>query len=242
MIFRTEHIKSGDAVNLGDRLRCNASNEGPGTIYVYHGASMYPTLRRGDILVVEPRPEKALRRGDTIVFGKFGRPQAVVHRIVDFCNEFVITRGDNNATCDSETVSYAEIVGVVTTVERSGKRARLRGGRVGQILGWNMRVRRTLTSEIAALIRPLYRRLARSSVLRGFRTRLVNPRVIAYRSGGGSELHVYCGSRLAGRLPEGADAWLIYPPYRLLLDEDALPVTHGHHGVDTGIARDRDES
>ena len=58
------------------------------------GTSMRPALRPGD-LVVTTRPA-TLRHGDVVLFREPTRRLRVIHRIVEFDRDSVITRGDNN--------------------------------------------------------------------------------------------------------------------------------------------------
>jgi hypothetical protein len=83
------------------------------------GRSMLPTLRPGDVVVIEA-PTKALRLGDIAVFR---RPEGlVVHRVVS--RRARLQMGDNATTC----LPYEpdDIEGVVTAVHGRGRARDLR--------------------------------------------------------------------------------------------------------------------
>ncbi len=79
-------------------------------IYVVNGNSMLPALEDGDCIVV--LPVNPLKKGDIIVYEREG--ELIVHRIVEKCRNYVITKGDNlKAPKALEKVSYEKIRGTV---------------------------------------------------------------------------------------------------------------------------------
>jgi SOS-response transcriptional repressor LexA len=85
------------------------------------GDSMHPFIREGDVLHVEPRREA--RVGD-VVLAQVERG-LTAHRVISFDATRVITRGDN-ADAPDAPLAPAQVLGVVTAVERQGKRLRAR--------------------------------------------------------------------------------------------------------------------
>ena len=87
------------------------------------GVSMYPYLRKGDLLEVEPVSPKTLKRGDIIVFQR--RQQLIAHRLRSInqsegLHEFIaITIGD---ACirDDEPIHSGNYLGKVTAYVRKG--------------------------------------------------------------------------------------------------------------------------
>jgi hypothetical protein len=51
----------------------------------------------------------------------------------------------------------------------------------------------------------------------------LRPRVITFERDGQREMQLVLGSRIIGRRPAGAGAWAIRRPFRLFVDEQALP-------------------
>ncbi|MCS7221692.1 MAG: signal peptidase I [Anaerolineae bacterium] len=117
------------------------------------GYSMFPWLRPGDLVRVEPVDVMTLHPGDVILF-RAGN-LAITHRLLRWKDGFLITKGDA-APCPDRPLSPAEVAGRVVEVRRGGRAWRLDRG-------W----RRTLAPVQAALspwTPPLYaivRRLRR---------------------------------------------------------------------------------
>lgn len=101
-----------DLLNEGRTIRLDA-----------HGYSMYPSIKPGTTLFIEPvgikgEPEK----GEIIaIWSKNG---LTVHRLTSFTEingvKHYITRGDSNAFSD-EPVTYDRIAGRITGAESTGK-------------------------------------------------------------------------------------------------------------------------
>jgi signal peptidase len=77
------------------------------------GQSMEPTIPLYSVIVVEPIDPANIRRGDVITFEQPDVPtRKVTHRVVkvqvENGNPTFLTKGDNNATRDPWTVTYAD--------------------------------------------------------------------------------------------------------------------------------------
>ena len=94
-------------------------------VYTNVGISMMPLIREGrDVMVIEKRDVKEIRRLDAVLFrrrGVTGRGAYVLHRILKVLPDgryWII--GDN---CTSgEIVAAEDILGVLTQVSRGGKK------------------------------------------------------------------------------------------------------------------------
>jgi signal peptidase I len=82
------------------------------------GGSMHPTLRDGDVVLIEPLGR--CQRGDVVVAKLDGR--IVMHRVVSVDADRVQLRGDNRVECDPP-IALADVIGRVTRVERDGREA-----------------------------------------------------------------------------------------------------------------------
>ncbi|MFA5117360.1 MAG: hypothetical protein WC695_00745 [Candidatus Omnitrophota bacterium] len=88
------------------------------------GICMYPCVRPGDILHIEPRKAKQIKIGDIAVFRRsshlFG------HRAIDKGNknglEYIITRPDMARSGNDGPHFDQDILGIVSGIERKGKR------------------------------------------------------------------------------------------------------------------------
>lgn len=83
------------------------------------GDSMYPAIRAGDLLHVEPLSRRGLRRGDVILTA--ASRGLTAHRLVGVAGDCVLTRGDNASAHDPPLVP-SRILGRVTRLERAGIR------------------------------------------------------------------------------------------------------------------------
>jgi len=87
------------------------------------GCSMFPTVRRGDVLVIEQASLQSVKVGDVVVTA--GESGLVSHRVVavgkDAEGGLLITRGDTSAV-DDLPVPESDLLGRVGFVIRNGDR------------------------------------------------------------------------------------------------------------------------
>jgi signal peptidase I len=87
-------------------------------LLVVKSGSMEPTLKVGDVIVIEPASPEDINIGDVIVFWNPWYGNLVVHRVVHKTDEGVYTRGDANAGTDPwSPVPYRNIVGKWTGLQ-----------------------------------------------------------------------------------------------------------------------------
>lgn len=94
---------------------------------------MYPTIRDGEMLTVEPVNVREVKRGDILLYKT--KHRVIAHRLVGIEGEedaarVLILRGDSLATCDAP-VRAEQVLGRVIAVERKGRRVKLTGRRAG---------------------------------------------------------------------------------------------------------------
>jgi len=82
------------------------------------GDSMFPVIRSGDRLLVEPSGIGDLRTGD-VVLAKLDRG-LTAHRVVRLQGQTIITRGDN-CPADDPPFSAVQLLGRVRSIERDGR-------------------------------------------------------------------------------------------------------------------------
>lgn len=97
------------------------------------GHSMTPFVRKGDVLTIEPPLGRRLSLGDVVLCAPDRR--LVAHRIVGWRGELVRLRGDLAPTEDA-TLAPADVLGVVTRVERGGREVRLGPRPVRAAIAW----------------------------------------------------------------------------------------------------------
>ena len=111
-----------------DNLLLDLSNEllrnGQSVRFSAPGRSMYPTIREGAPITVQPVSPSAVQKGDIILYR--WRQGVIAHRIVEIENpkgessRFVL-RGDASGAC-AESVIPEQILGKVVAVDRGGRR------------------------------------------------------------------------------------------------------------------------
>ena len=191
----------------------------------YTGPSMNPTLNAGDTIYFVPYGTNRILSGDVIVFKLPGHARVACHRVVSVDAEGrVRTRGDNNNLVDPWDLRPEEILGRVVCAHRGKRMRRIFGGVVGRMFGTAMRFKPALRSQAFRFFQPVYRRLAESEIFRRLNSRIETRVVCFHRADSKSELQLLIGRRLVARLSPGQDRWRIKPPFRLFVNEDALPI------------------
>jgi hypothetical protein len=184
---------------------------------------MRPLLRPGDRFVFVPCRVEDLRRGDVIIFIPYGQKDRVVHRVVSRGPEGVRTQGDANPCRDTGEVQQKQILGHAVYVEREGRLLPVRGGLAGRLSVACIRAFRKCDHLFSYVLCPCYRGLARGGVFRAILPSALRPRVITFERDGAREMQLVLGKRIIGRCPAGAGTWTIRRPFRIFVDEQALP-------------------
>jgi ribosomal protein S18 acetylase RimI-like enzyme len=99
------------------------------------GFSMMPFVQHGDILTVAPLAQRVLRAGDVIAFVQADTARLAVHRVIATRPDGVIVRGDNCPEAD-KSIPHANVLGVVTRVERDGRIVGLGLGAERRVIAW----------------------------------------------------------------------------------------------------------
>lgn len=99
------------------------------------GFSMTPFIQHGDILTVAPLNQRTPRLGDVIAFVQADSARLVVHRVIAVTDGVVIARGDNCPEADV-AIPRANVLGVVTCVERDGREIGFGLGAERRLIAW----------------------------------------------------------------------------------------------------------
>ena len=126
------------------------------------GASMSPFLKDGDVITVSPLSGDP-RLGDVVAYVSAETGKLAVHRIVGRTDSHYLIAGDG-ASGEQDRSRRAEILGLITRIERRGKNIRLGLGLERRLIAVATRHR---------LIRKTARYLWH--LLRPFQSRLGNP-------------------------------------------------------------------
>lgn len=84
------------------------------------GSSMAPFIRNGDVITISPSFDSRIRLGDVGAFIRPIRGTLAVHRIVRKKGGYFLAKGDNKHN-GNERIPNANLLGLVTRVERDGK-------------------------------------------------------------------------------------------------------------------------
>ena len=200
----------------------------------YIGSSMNPTLEPGVRLDVSAYHGQKIRKGDVVVFIPPGGDSKIVHRVISVNSDGIRTRGDNRKHEDNWVLSPDNILGRVVAVWRGKRRRRVFSGAVGQLFGVSIRGIRAIDVRVSSRLRAIYCRLAKAGVLRRWLPSGMTPRVISFNREAGTELQLVMGRRVIGRRLKGKTGWHIKRPFRLFVDEEALPENPGKGSVVSG--------
>lgn len=111
---------------LSHELRKEAIKNGHSIQTIVNGTSMFPFLRKGDILTIDPATIETIKRGDIIVFEN--EEKWIAHRVVrirSFDGAIQITtRGDARISSDP-TVNKTNYIGLISAFERDFKKKSL---------------------------------------------------------------------------------------------------------------------
>ena len=103
---------SSEILGAGKQIRVNAS-----------GNSMYPMIREGDLLLIQPIMEVCVRLGEVILLKK-SNVRLLAHRVIKKIRRrgsiCYVTQGDHTSINDG-CIPLADILGVVKSIERDGR-------------------------------------------------------------------------------------------------------------------------
>jgi len=118
------------------------------------GESMFPTLRSGDVVVVEGQPASLLRPSDIVLFYRGGT--FCTHRLREVRGTYLLTQGDANRQPDFP-VRTEECLGRVTAIERNGKRIRAMNYRpaLALVLRYSAVLRKSFSAGSSRLQKPV---------------------------------------------------------------------------------------
>jgi signal peptidase len=87
------------------------------------GSSMHPFIKDGDLITVSPLLREYLPAvGDVVAFIQREAETLVVHRVIAIKSNCYVTKGDGTTGVGDGPVSAPDLLGLVTKVERNGKR------------------------------------------------------------------------------------------------------------------------
>jgi signal peptidase len=122
----------------------------------------------------------------------------------------------------------------VVSAQRGNRRRRIYGGPLGRLFAVTVRVIHAIDSRVSYLLRPVYNELAKVGISIRLLPAQMRPRVISFDRAAGKELQLLMGRWVVGRWLPGRTRWNIRRPFRLFVDEEALPENPGKVSVVRG--------
>ena len=98
-----------------------------------NGHSMSPFIKNQDIVTVSPLSKNKPQTGDIVAACFLERKAIVVHRVIGKRQGGFLIKGDNNPSKDG-VFEQDQIIGMVSKVERNGKKVWHSGGHFGKII------------------------------------------------------------------------------------------------------------
>ena len=185
---------------------------------------MGPIIKRSDILYVLPYNKTKIQIGDIVVFKYSGQTMPTVHRVLRSNGSGITTMGDNNNSADPHSLKSTDIIGKVVSLERRSKLKRVHGGWLGSLVGRSMRLRRLLDWHVSRFAHPLYELLVRHKIFFRWQFCTMRTNVVSFTRDGMNDLQLLWRGRVIGWFSPEAGAWIIKRPFRLFVDQSALPV------------------
>lgn len=99
------------------------------------GYSMSPFIKNYDIITISPVFQNKVATGDIVVVLFRDKRSVLVHRIIDRNNGQFIIKGDNNKS-DDGFFKTDQIIGVVTKVERNGRKIWYGRNKTGKLIAF----------------------------------------------------------------------------------------------------------
>ena len=102
------------------------------------GVSMLPLVRPHDIVRIGPSAEARLRLGDVVALRNAPGGGLLLHRVVGYHHKRLLISGDNVSRADG-LYERADVIGLLTRVERNGAPVWFGSGRLGWLVAFAVR-------------------------------------------------------------------------------------------------------
>jgi hypothetical protein len=102
------------------------------------GRSMLPLIRPGDRLRVRRPNDEGIKLGDVVAVRGMPAGGLLLHRVVRLRDGRLLLRGDNT-TVDNGEYAFADVLAIVSEVERNGRLVRFGAGHWRRPVAWLVR-------------------------------------------------------------------------------------------------------
>jgi SynChlorMet cassette protein ScmC len=199
---------------------------------VYTGTSMSPTLLEPELLQVEPYGKRRVLPGDVVCFKSPEEDQTVVHRVVDIerrktadgrPQKDIRTRGDNNTADDPWVLQPADIIGRVTAAQCGTRCRAIPGGWQGLLGLRSVRLGRAIRMCAGFVPHRLYCFVIGLGPFDRLLPPSLRPRLVRFEAHYRVFLKLQVGRLTVGQYDDRREVWRIKRPFRLFVNEHALP-------------------
>lgn len=207
---RTGLLQAGPAAiqvepltGLDRRITATEVFGGNRMLRIYHGSSMQGIFCTNDMLDVLAVSIDRLMVGDIIAFRSLDGTREIVHRVISRLPGGLKTQGDRSPHPDADLVTVDRYIGKVIEVIRGNRRIPIHGGRWGQWLVLQNRLRRDILGFPAWIVRPIRRRFGDEPLV-ALATRLPGACCVDYAGPDGTRIRklVWSGTTLAQKNTE----------------------------------------
>lgn len=191
-------------------------------VLTYKGTSMYPTLRKSDILKINSYPEYPPSRGDIVLFEHPKEKTDVIHRIIKIEEDRIYTKGDNSDEPDPWVLKRKDIKGTIKQIWRNRKIIPV-GEKINQQNQRGMyQYLLDIIWPIYLYLRPVYKSAALKGILYDLLPQRLKPRPVIFTSKRNARLYLMINKTNVARYDRLHKKWLIKPPFRLIISQECM--------------------
>ena len=201
---------------------CKKRTENP-NYFDMRGTSMFPTLRAGEGVRIDPDIDKSkLQIGDIIIFrDPLGSDRNIIHRIIEIRENGYLTRGDNNRLPDDYIVGFGNILGKALTVRRGNKDITVSGGLKGMMIHQLLKIRKFCNIHFTKIPSRISSVIDRSGYLNIFH-RFVQMDIVIIKKGNSTSEVILHNNKQIGKKCGKTGKWIIRFPYKYFINRNKL--------------------
>jgi hypothetical protein len=147
----------------------------------------------------------------------------VIHRIIRITGSGIRTQGDNNPSADPALIQEDRIIGRVIGTTRGKHYQKIAYGTFGRFTRWRMRIRKSALDKIVKIIRLAKPSLGLTRTISHLLPGQWKPRIVLFSSPNARIMRLFLGASVTGEFNTIRGKWTIRFPFRLLVNETALP-------------------
>ncbi|MFC1494711.1 signal peptidase I [Thermodesulfobacteriota bacterium] len=191
-------------------------------VITYKGTSMYPALRKSDILKINSAPKYPPSKGDIILFEHPENKNSVIHRIISTEAGRICTKGDNNRKPDAWVLKQEDVKGTVTQIWRNRKIIHILKGMNYHGQPEKYQALLNLTWPVYLYLRPVYKSNALKGIFFNLLPYRLKPRPVIFTSNNNVRLYLMINKTNVARYDRLNKKWFIKPPFRFIVSRECM--------------------